>query len=248
MTDVVATRMGAEAQAALEDQRDFLLRSLEDLEREHIAGDVDELDYVVLRDDYTARAASVLRAIEAGRARARSTPRVSWSRRILIVAGVLAFAGLAGLHVAQASGRRVAGQFSSGDIRQSVTEKLNQAGQRFGEGDADAAIALYDEVLVDQPTNAEALTYKGWAQYTLVGDPNAALSSLIDAATANADYPDVHAFLAVVLFRSGLVAQADRELDRLDALDPPPDIRRLTEALREEVDAALRSGVAGSDP
>ena len=31
--------------AALEDQRDFLLRSLEDLEREHAAGDVDEHDY-----------------------------------------------------------------------------------------------------------------------------------------------------------------------------------------------------------
>jgi hypothetical protein len=35
------------------------------------------------------------------------------------------------------------------------------------------------------------------------------------------------------------VEQADRELERLDALDPPPDIRQLTESLRAEVDAAL---------
>jgi hypothetical protein len=49
----------------------------------------------------------------------------------------------------------------------------------------------------------------------------------------------VHAFLAVVFFRSGLVEQADRELDRLDALDPPADIRQLTETLRDEIDAVL---------
>ena len=43
-------------QSPLEDQRDFLLRSLEDLEREQAAGDVDQHDYEVLKDDYTARA------------------------------------------------------------------------------------------------------------------------------------------------------------------------------------------------
>jgi hypothetical protein len=31
--------------APLEEQRDFLLRSLDDLEREHDAGDIDETDY-----------------------------------------------------------------------------------------------------------------------------------------------------------------------------------------------------------
>jgi len=242
------TDLAPDALAALEDQRDFLLRSLEDLERERDAGDVDDLDYIALRDDYTARAASVLRAIDAGRARPRRQRRGSTRQRILAALGVLAFAGLAGLLVAQSSGRRDAGEFSSGDIRQSVTEKLNEAGRAFGDGDAEAALDLYDEVLVDQPTNAEALTYKGWALYTLVGDREAALDALLDAATANPDYPDVHAFLAVVLFRIGLVEQADRELDRLDALDPSPDIRRLTETLRAEVDAALSSGVAGTAP
>ncbi|MEO7837244.1 MAG: hypothetical protein ABIS21_06340, partial [Acidimicrobiales bacterium] len=49
----------------LEEERDFLLRSLQDLEREQEAGDLDEADYRSLRDSYTARAAAVLRAIEA---------------------------------------------------------------------------------------------------------------------------------------------------------------------------------------
>ena len=41
--------------AELEEERDFLLRSLEDLEREHAAGDVDETDYVALKDGYAVR-------------------------------------------------------------------------------------------------------------------------------------------------------------------------------------------------
>ncbi len=239
---------GAPGTTPLEDQRDFLLRSLEDLEREHEAGDVDELDYAALKDDYTARAAAALRAIEAGARPPRSRRPRPVGRRAVVVVGVLAFAGVAGLLVAQASGRRDAGEVGSGGIRQSVTEKLNEAQQLLGDGDGPGAVALYDEVLEDQPTNAEALAYKGWTLYILIGDDEEALSSLLDAATAHPDYPDVHAFLAVVFFRSGLVEQADRELDRLDALDPPPAILELTDALRDEVDAALAKTATTTSP
>ncbi|MEO7571044.1 MAG: hypothetical protein ABIX10_01280 [Acidimicrobiales bacterium] len=241
------TALAPAALAALEDQRDFLLRSLEDLERERAAGDVDELDHAALRDDYTARAAAVLRAIEAGRAGPPRKRRHTGRRTVLTVVAVLVFAGLAGLLVAQASGRRDAGEFSSGDIRQSVTEKLNQAGQRFGEGDAGAAIALFDEVLVDQPTNPEALTYKGWL-LTLEGEVDLGLTSLLDAATVEPDYPDVHAFLAIVFFNNGLVAQADRQLDILERLDPPPLVLELTAGLRARVDAALSLAEADTGP
>ena len=51
--------------AELEEERAFLLRSLDDLDRERDAGDLDEHDYVELRDGYTARAAAVLRELEA---------------------------------------------------------------------------------------------------------------------------------------------------------------------------------------
>lgn len=236
------------SRAALEEQRDFLLRSLDDLEREHEAGDVDEQDYASLKDDYTARAAAVLRALEEGQTRVAPRRRRPVGRRAAAVLGVLAFAGLAGLLVAQASGRRDADELSSGDIRQSVTQKLNEATRLLSEGDAEGAVALYDEVLVDQPTNAEALTYRGWALYMFLGEPEAGLSSLLDAATADREYPDAHAFLAVVFFRSGLIEQAGRELDRLDALDPPPDMLELTAGLREQIDAALASTTTTSAP
>ena len=62
---------------------------------------------------------------------------------------------------------------------------------------------------------------------------------MIEAATAHPDYPDVHAFLAVLFFRNGLYQQASNELDRLDALDPPPDLLAQIEGLRAQVDAAL---------
>jgi tetratricopeptide (TPR) repeat protein len=216
------------------DQRDFLLRSLEDLEREHDAGDLADDDYRALKDDYTARAAAALRAEEAS-----PTRRPGRRRGLLVFAAVLAFAGLAGVLVAQASGRRDPGDTVTGDIDQSTIEKLNEAGQCFAAQAAECAIELYDEVLAEQPDNVEALAYKGWAQYTLLGDTEAALDTLIEAATVDRDYPDVHAFLAVVFARVGLVQQASNELDRLEDLDPPPDILELTADLRAEIDAAL---------
>lgn len=233
--------LGEDVPRPLEEQRDFLLRSLDDLEREHEAGDVDEHDYVALKDDYTARAAAVLRALDAGRAPdVASAPRRSPWRRAIIALGVLAFAALAGVLMAQAEGRRDSGEVATGAVDQSLTEKLNEAGRRGGAGEMDAAIALYDEVLAEDPDNPEALTYKGW-MLTLSNEPADGLTTLLEAATANPDYPDVHAFLAIVFFRNGLVDQAARELDRLDALDPPPAIADLTAGLRAQIDAAQAS-------
>ena len=60
----MSTRLDPDALAALEQQRDFLLASLRDLDREHDAGDLDDIDHQTLRDDYTARTAEVLRAID----------------------------------------------------------------------------------------------------------------------------------------------------------------------------------------
>ncbi len=53
----------AERRQALEDQREFLLRSLRDLDSELQAGDIGQHDYEALRSRYTARAAAVLRAL-----------------------------------------------------------------------------------------------------------------------------------------------------------------------------------------
>lgn len=49
----------------LEEERDFLLRSISDLDRERAANDLAEADYRRLRDGYTARAADVMRRLDA---------------------------------------------------------------------------------------------------------------------------------------------------------------------------------------
>ena len=224
---------------ALEEQRDFLLRSLDDLERERTAGDVDEHDYEALKDDYTARAAAVLRAIDAKRSPvATSAPRQPWGRTLAWVAGVVAFAAVAGVLVAQSAGRRDPGDVATGDIRQTIAERLNGAFTLLAERDFEGAIAGYDDVLEDEPTNAEALTYKAWALW-LSDQQEEGFTAMLQAATAASDYPDAHAFLAVMFFRQGLVAEAARELDLLEDLDPPPHIQELIEPLAEEIDAAL---------
>ena len=221
------------------DQREFLLRSLEDLEREHDAGDLDDADY--LGAARTTTPPGPRRALRAERRRVRRPagaatagcscspacwpsrrwPACSWPRRPAAATPATPPPGASTSRSPRSSTRR---------------------GRCFSEGDADCAIELYDEVLAEQPTNAEALTYKGWAQYTLLGDTEAALVTLIEAATAHPDYPDVHAFLAVLFFRSGLLQQASNELDRLDALDPPPDLLAQIEGLRAAGRCRARRG------
>ena len=51
---------------ALEAERDFLLRSLDDLDAEREVGNVDDGTYQTLHDDYTARAATIIRSLDAG--------------------------------------------------------------------------------------------------------------------------------------------------------------------------------------
>ena len=71
--------------ADLESQREFFLCSLRDLEAEHAAGDIDDVDYRALRDDYTSRAAEVLRRLgdlRTGAAAGEVGATVPGSRRV----------------------------------------------------------------------------------------------------------------------------------------------------------------------
>lgn len=235
----MATRLDPDTLAALEEQRDFLLRSLDDLEREHEAGDVDDHDYQALKDDYTARAARMIRSIEAHEARraAASRPRRSWGRMAAVGAGVAVFALVAGILVAQASGRREASDGPTGDIRETTRDQLDDAVELAAQGDYEAAIEIHDEVLAEQPDNVEALTYKGWFQLRM-GDESGVVT-LIDASELDQDYPATHVFLAVAFRDLGRPTTALAELDRLDALDPPPEIARMAEGLRAELEATV---------
>jgi hypothetical protein len=93
--------------------------------------------------------------------------------------------------------------------------------------------------LQDAPDNVETLTYRGWIR-VLNGD-NQGLTDLQQAVKVDGNYPDVHAFLAIVLFRAGCPADAANELKRLDALNPSPLIQQQIDGagLRQAINDAL---------
>jgi tetratricopeptide (TPR) repeat protein len=239
--------------AALEEERDFLARSLEDLERELAAGELDPADYAVLRDDYVTRTAAVLRALQERRAVLDDAPRPPWPRRVAVAAGVALFALAAGVLVAQVAGTRTSGDSLTGDIRQSNRQRLASclelAGSAFavggaetagGQGDLLGAVQCYSEVLRDEPSNAEALTYRGWL-LVRTGDQRLearAAADLDAAVAADPTFPDARAFRAVVFYRLGRFEAAQAELDVLDALDAAPIIDTLLDQL------GVRDGVA----
>ena len=147
--------------AQLHEERRFLLRSLDDLDREHAAGDVDEVDFVALRDGYTARAAEVLHAIELDRLAAAPTRPRRLGRASLTSLAVLVVAAGAGVLVARSSGERAATGSLTGGITSSVPTLLAEARSQLGTNRTTAK-QLFTKALAIEPDNVEALTYSAW--------------------------------------------------------------------------------------
>ena len=119
-----------------EEERDFLLRSLDDLESERAAGNIDDETYQRLHDDYTARAAITVRAMQR---RARTTrrgdvdpPPTSRRHRFLVIGGIVVFAVIAATTMAFALGARLPGD--------TITGRHAQRRQTSREGPAAAAL------------------------------------------------------------------------------------------------------------
>ncbi len=232
-------QLGPDEIAELEGQRDFLLRSLDDLDAEQAAGDIDDIDFRTLRDDYIRRTANVARAIEAGRASmVAPAPRPPRLRRFAAISAVLVFAAVAGVLLARSAGFRSSTETATGDVRASTRTLLLEAGELAATGDLGKAIERYDAVLELQPSNAEALAYKAWYLYlgAAESENDEEVETLLDAAVASApDYPDPRVFRAVLFTNQQRYNEASEELRAFDANDPPPPMRQLVDqqGLRE---------------
>lgn len=255
-----ARRAGArgvdlDALAAQEEQRRFLLASLADLEREHAAGELDDDDYRQLKDDYTARAAALLKEIDGGKAALPPPRRSGRVRPALVVGVVLAFGVGAGVVVSQSSGTRLAGEVATGDVRDSSVELLNQAQGLFAEGDLLGAIRTFDEVLKFDADNSEAMAYRGWALFQAgSGAGNAELveaaeSSIDRAIAVDPNYAPALVFKSVILARYHQdPAAAFEVVNQALAVDPPPppDVQQLAEQFRRTL--AQELGGSFGDP
>jgi len=171
----------------LEDERTFLLRSLEDLDREHDAGDLSDEDHATLRDGYIARTAQVLRRLEDGPPavddagggepqppRRHATPRMTSgrrlpARRLLITAGLVLVIGCAFLSVVAHVGPRLPGESVTGSVTltpaEQMAQTLAQAETDESRGDGADAVKLYETVLHQDPTQEQALAEVGWLEF-----------------------------------------------------------------------------------
>lgn len=239
----------------LRDERQFLLRSLEDLEHERDAGDIDDLDYATLRDGYTARAAIVITELSGGESAGRSevpqSPprwrRSAW-RKSMVAAVVVMCAGGIGWFMATQLGQRLPGQSLSGGIADSTASLLSQA-RAINFSDPARAVDLYSQVLKINPDNIEALTYRAWLIALVSRDASDDLKVLAFATATDGlgraiaidpQYADAHCFLGIIRFRIAADAKgAKEELQICLDMNPPAVVKGFVDAIIAEVDAAL---------
>ena len=218
----------------LEEERDFLLASLRDLERERENGELSDRDYRALHADYTARAAVVLRALERNPARpakgGKPPPPVRTQRPLLITLGViLVVAAVTGSAVAIFSGSREAGAPMTGSLPESPSGRMQQALQLESQGKAAEALKIYDELLKTDPRNVQALAYRGWL-LKRAGLPDLALTALDQAISIDPRFPDAHFFRGMVLYQDrGDPAGAVTEFRLFLSNNPPPEMVPLVE-------------------
>ena len=236
----------------LVEERDFLLRSLRDLDAERAAGDIEEADYHALKDEYTARAAAVLRALDEPEPPpvvddVGPLPRRSLKAPIAVLV-VVGLAVLAGWAVASSSGDRTARQAITGILpavapaHVSITARLGQAQQLIVQQKLLDAVKLYDSILKDQPNQPEALAYKGWLLY-LAGLVDQGLQSVTQATTTTPSYTDAHFFRGKILCDAkhdgpGAIAEY-----RLFFANVPPT--GFPKALQDQVQGQLDAAIAG---
>jgi hypothetical protein len=235
-------RVDPDELARLEEERRFLLRSLDDLEREYAAGDVDDDDYLTLRDGYTARTAAVLRSIEAGKASLPPKRRTSRTVVVAWVMGVVVVAAVSGWLVARSSGQRLSGQvMTGGSPVDEVGAKLAEARGLLG-SDPLRASELYGEVLALDSGNAEARTYTAWLLALFASSASTPETAELASAQSKASfeaviaaqpgYSDAHCLYAVANVR--FYPEPNVDLARSQAQlcldsDPPAEMRALIE-------------------
>ena len=254
-----------DALAALEEERDFLLRSLQDLEREHDAGDVDDSDYEVLKDDYTARAAAAIRAIDDRTAAVKSLrPQRNWKRTALglVLVGVVAVG--AGWIVFRNAGTRAPGQGLTGDARQDSANLILQAQGLTGQAQAslqsgdsakalkqfESAVQAYDKALEISPENVQAMTYRGWVLHTIALNSEPSVGAQFDeqarkyldeAIAIDPTFSDARVFRAILERNAGEFAAAKKDLDAIDMAAIPLYMTQMVNTVKEDVAAGRRS-------
>lgn len=253
--------------AHLEAQRVFLLRSLDDLEAERTVGNIDDETYARLHGDYTARAATVLRALDGEPVALPSgPPPASSGRRALTIGGLVAFAIVAAVALAFTIGPRQPGGTVTGGLptgpnadsvlKAAVTAHPDDYSARIEYArallatDRVNALEQYSAAARLSPQDPEPAAYMGWIlglAAASVSDPathtellDRSLSELALARRLDPKYPDSYVFEGLVRERfGGDPAGAVPFLEQYLRLAPDgPEVPDVKTALKEAEQAA----------
>lgn len=230
--------------AQLEEERRFLLRSIDDLERERAAGDVDDHDFTTLYDGYVARAAAVMREIDDGKAALPPRER-HVGRTVAVVLVTLGFAAFVGWFVARSSGQQDASGTAAMLPADEASQQLSMARSAMSSGDFGTAFTAFQRVRELDPTNVEAATYLGWV--AVISGRQASRSDLVDlgitqlrqAITLDGTYTDAHCLLGVALVNFAATpdpVEGKAELTACLANNPPQDVKALVEPVLASLD------------
>ena len=245
-----------DAVAALRAERDFLLRSLDDLDAELNGGEITAERHRELVDRYTARAADVLRVLAGIDGADASSAGDSTGRRRTgrwrVAAGLVAVGALAAVALPRALQDRPPGTTITGNA-QSRPATLDALARRaadrpddpgahvsyaralLDEGKVVDALKQYDRAAQLDPGNAEAHAYSGWI-VLLAGVTDKAMARIDRAIAADPAYPDARFFRAMALRRLDRLPEAAAELRRYLELAPAGGpLRRQVEALLAEL-------------
>jgi hypothetical protein len=164
----------------LDDEREFLLRSIDDAQRERDAGDLSDADYDVLVARDRARLAEVetkLAALGPERKADVKPPAPdvaprrrygTWSRVGIVVACLFIAAGL-GILVDHAVSPAAPGQAPTGSVTlskaQKIEDQLAAASVLAEDGEGQQALELYNTVLTEDPEDPIALAAGGWLEW-----------------------------------------------------------------------------------
>jgi hypothetical protein len=221
------------------EEEGFLRRSLEDLDRERSAGDLDAADYEVLRASYEGRSRAieaVLEELEAGPRTAGETKRSGGvrtflsSRRHRLVLGWSAVAcfAMAGTLVGLAlAGVQPFAQSPPLPLSTQIRIELAEAGTLAANHEIVQAVAVYDKVLELDAEQPEALADGGWLlRLAGLSSKSARLVTAGDAEIATAvqvapGYALARAYDAVALYEDEhLAVGAVRQLQAMLADHP----------------------------
>jgi len=211
-----------------EKEKDFLLKSLDDLDSELAKGDLTEKDYAQLSRNYKRR---LIKLTKQETRSIKESKLQNVKKTWFTVASLVVLALISGIAIANSSGERTGSETITGSIRKSTVTKLQEAQQLLSDSDKwDEAISIYDEVLQDQPSNAEALTYRAWLRYRTGEDSDPQIRDWREVRILNPEFADAIVFLTIALSDESRFSEALIELQELQELEITSQLRSVLDS------------------